>query len=299
MLTNTVMILAEDGTKMHGLHYKVEEASSRLVIHVHGMAGNFYENSFIERIAEITNLNKIDFLSFNNRGHDYIADCEKVIGSKTESFVAGCAYEKYVDCVFDLIGVMKWAISEGYSSVFLQGHSSGANKIIYAYESLMKVEEISNVLKGLILISPCDDIGIYHSETTSEERKKSHSLAQKYIDDLTGNTLMPLGTFFDYLLSAETFIECFKENSPLDMFPYRKHTLEDTKLKEVKIPKLIIFGNNGEFVLQNMDEIQSMYLDSHIESYHINVIDGANHSYRGKENQLAETVCNWIQELNI
>ena len=74
MLVNTLDIMASDGTKMKALLYG--NKGKRIVIHVHGMAGNFYENTFIEPIALKCEESNIDFLCFNNRGHDYIADTQ-------------------------------------------------------------------------------------------------------------------------------------------------------------------------------------------------------------------------------
>lgn len=294
MLTNTLVIFAEDGTKMQSLHYKTVQHVRKIVIHVHGMAGNFYENTFIEKIAEKCNKNGVDFLVFNNRGHDYIADCERVIEGRTESFSAGGAYEKFDECIFDIKGAVQWAVAEGYSEIILEGHSSGANKLIYSFEKLNSESLLNKYIKGFVLISPCDDIGIYNSEIEENERKKSFNLANSYIHDGENDKLMPKGTFFDYVLSAETFLNCFTEGSPLDMFPYRKGTLQNTRLSKIKLPMLIIFGNNGDFVLQEFDEIADMYKKSGIQDFEMKVIDQAGHSYRGCEEELSSSIIDWI-----
>lgn len=295
MLANTLMILASDGTKLHGMHYRANEFTQRIVIHVHGMAGNFYENSFIEIIASKCNEKGIDFLTFNNRGHDYIADCEKITSKGSESYNAGGAYEKIGECVYDLKGVIQWAIDAGYTSIYLEGHSSGANKIVFSYDELRKEKTFINKVKGIILISPCDDIGIYHNETNISERQKSFALANKYIDEGNGKCLMPLGTFFDYFLSADTFVDSFSEGSALDMFPYRKGNLFGTKINNIPLPMLIQFGNNGEFVLQDLKDIEKMYLEIGKNNFKMQVINNAGHSYKNHENELAMNIIQWIK----
>lgn len=295
MLANTLVITAEDGTKMQALQYKSEGQTCAIVIHVHGMAGNFYENSFIEEIASRCNKNSMDFLAFNNRGHDYIADCEREKDGEVDFFSAGGAYEKFEECVYDIKGVVQWALSEGYEEIFLEGHSSGANKIIYSFKKIDDDLTLNGAIKGIILISPCDDIGIFHSETDEEKRKSSFDLAQKYIDAGKGDELMPQGTFFDYLLSARTFLDCFTEGSSLDMFPYRNGNLEKTALCQISVPKLVLFGNNGDFVLQEMDEIRKMFDNGKVQNFEIVVIDQAGHSYRGHEEKLATTIIDWLE----
>ena len=297
MLTNTVTVLETDGTKMQGLHSKSIGTASEIVIHVHGMAGNFYENSFIEVIAATCNENGIDFLAFNNRGHDYLADCERITSEGIESYSAGGAYENFSDCVFDLKGVLKWAVSEGYSSIYLEGHSSGANKIAFSYDALISEKIFANVLKGIILISPCDDVGIYHSEVCEEERDNAFLLAKKYINEGNGTHLMPLGTFFDYLLSAETFVDCFSEGSALDMFPYRLGSLINSRVSKISLPMLIQFGNNGDFVLQDFDQISNMYSELEMCNFKLQIVDGASHNYKNCEEILATNIVNWIKDL--
>lgn len=297
MLTNTVTVLATDGTKMQGLHYKAKSNVSEIVIHVHGMAGNFYENSFIEVIAAKCNENGIDFLAFNNRGHDYLADCERITPDGIESYSAGGAYENFSDCVYDLKGVLKWAIDEGYSSIYLEGHSSGANKIAFSYSALMSETSYANVLKGIILISPCDDIGVYHAEVCEEDRDKAFSLAKKYINAGDEKHLMPLGTFFDYLLSAATFTDCFSEGSALDIFSYRLGSLINSKVSEISLPMLIQFGNNGDYVLQELNDISNMYSALEMCNFKLQVVDGAGHNYKDCEKTLASNIVNWIKDL--
>lgn len=297
MLGNTLTIMATDGTKLQGILYHSNENSKGIIIHVHGMAGNFYENSFIEVIASKCNEKGFDFLAFNNRGHDYIADCERVTSAGTESYSAGGAYEIFSECLFDLEGVVQWVINAGYSSIFLEGHSSGANKIVYSFEEMHNLVGIENVVKGIVLISPCDDIGIFQDETSEEERAKSFALANKYIDEGNGNHLMPLGTFFDYLLSAQTFISCFSEGSALDMFPYRNGSLVGTKIANIQLPLLVQFGNKGEFILQKPQLIEEMFKQVREKNFTLQIINNASHNYKDHEIELATNIVEWIESV--
>lgn len=295
MLANTLEINAADGTKMKALLYATGENES-IIIHVHGMAGNFYENSFIESIAFSCNKKGIDYLCFNNRGHDYIADCERVTTEGIESYMGGGAYEKFDDCVYDIKGVINWSLSKGYKKIYLEGHSSGANKIAYSYNRLKLSVEDNQKIKGVIFISPCDDIGIYEADVDEADRIKSRNLAQNYINEGKEDELMPMGTFFDYLLSAKTFMDCFKDSSPLDMFPYRKGDITGSDLEKIDVPILVIFGNDGEFILQDIEEIKTMYKRTKLKEVQVKVIDGAGHSYKEHEHELAELIIKWIKE---
>jgi len=155
----------------------------------------------------------------------------------------------------------------------------------------------ANVLKGIIFISPCDDIGVYHAEVCKEDRDKAFSLAKKYIDAGDGKHLMPLGTFFDYLLSATTFTDCFSEGSALDIFSYRLGNLISSKVSGISLPMLILFGNNGDFILQGLDEISKMYSELEMRNYKLQIIDGAGHNYKNCEKALGSNIVNWIKGL--
>lgn len=297
MLVNTLDVMASDGTKMKALLYG--NKGKHIVIHVHGMAGNFYENTFIEPIALKCEENDIDFLCFNNRGHDYIADCEKKSENGVEYFSAGAAYENFVECVYDIEGVVHWALENGYESIVLQGHSSGANKIVYAYNKMKLSLEEKEKIRGVILISPCDDIGIYEEEIDSEKRHESMKMAEEKIANKNEMELMPIGTFFDYLLAAKTFFENFKDGSPLDMFPYRKGSLIGCDLKNIQTPMLLLFGDDGDFVLQDMEEISKMYSEVLGNGFELRVVHGANHGYKDCEAQLAGTIADWIGKMDL
>ena len=64
-----VRIQTSDGIELDGLYCEAEGASGPAVIHIHGMAGNFYESRFVDAIADRLASLGIAFLTANNRGH--------------------------------------------------------------------------------------------------------------------------------------------------------------------------------------------------------------------------------------
>ena len=51
MKTSLHRITTSDGIELVGLLYEPEVATKKILVHVHGMAGNFYENKFLDAIA--------------------------------------------------------------------------------------------------------------------------------------------------------------------------------------------------------------------------------------------------------
>lgn len=280
---------ATDGVKMHGILFEPEEKTKNIIIHIHGMAGNFYENSFISVMSKYYIQNNYAFLSCNNRGHDYICDLEKNNG---EFFKGGAAYEIFEECVYDIDGLINFAQINGYENIILQGHSSGANKVIYWCS-----QKCNSKINGVILLSPCDDIGLHIDEIGIEKYNELINLANSFVTEGKEDNVMPDGTFYDYILSSKTYLSIFKEKSLFDIFHYRNFDCEFKEIEYNKIPTLVCFGNNGEFIIQDSSTIYDNVFKQ-FPNYSFEIIDGANHSYRGKEKSLLKAIIKWIK-LNI
>jgi len=293
MKTSFVDFFASDGVKLQGLLFEPEIKSSTLVLHIHGMAGSFYENSFIPVMAKNYTEANISFLAFNNRGHDYLCDLIKITSDGTDSLLGGAAYELIEDSLFDIEGAISFVKALGYNRIVLQGHSSGANKIVYS----MTQKRLDAI--GIAFLSPCDDVGL-HIDEVGVKREELMKLAESYINAGTPNALMPENTFFSYWLSAKTYLECFKDGSPLDTFPYRNSNDEFSMFGNIELPMIITFGNDGEYLLQSPEEVQRLLEQKKSEQSIIsfNVIDGASHSYTGKEDILTIKILDWIKTLH-
>ena len=79
-----VRIATKDGLELQGLLFEPKKKTSQALIHVHGWVGNFYENKFIDCIADEAVSNGLGFLTFNNRGAGIVNDFIKKKKSKIE-----------------------------------------------------------------------------------------------------------------------------------------------------------------------------------------------------------------------
>lgn len=294
MKTQFINIVSSDNITHQGLLFSPENAQTeKIIIHIHGMAGNFYENSFIPVMAKYYTASNISFLTFNNRGHDYICDCKRYNSDgSTESFSGGTAYEVLEDCVFDIEGAIAFAKKQGYREIILQGHSSGANKVVYSMSK--KQMDIQRV----ILISPCDDIGVSIDAIGNDRRTELLNLAKDLVAKGKSNAFMPDGAFFSYPYTAKAYLDSFLDGSALDMFPYRTPTSSFSEFASISVPMLVIFGNNGEFLLQDSKLIFDLLNQKKHPHAKLScqVIDGAPHSYTSKENDLAHVIINWVED---
>ena len=120
---------SKDGIQLPGLLYTPNVPTNKIVIHIHGMSGNFYEDEFNDNLARVYTNNGYAFLPFNNRGMNYITEMHK----ENEFVIKGSSYELFEDCVLDIEGIVNWVKEKGYNHIVLEGHSYGCNKAVYYY----------------------------------------------------------------------------------------------------------------------------------------------------------------------
>ena len=147
MKQELVRINSIDGIEQVGILYAPNNITNKIVIHVHGLNGNFYENKFLDILAETYTNKNYAFLTFNNRGKDYISEFSK----GDTSIIIGGSLERFKDCLLDIEGVIKWAKEKGYSEITLEGHSYGCNKVLYYYN-----KKKDDSINKIVLLAPCD-----------------------------------------------------------------------------------------------------------------------------------------------
>ena len=147
MKQELVRLSSTDNIEMVGILYTPEEKSNKIVVHVHGLCGNFYENRFLDTLAKTYTNRGYAFLTFNNRGTNFVSELLKGDGYEV---IGGC-YEKFIDCILDIEGAIKYVKEEGFTEIVLEGHSYGCNKVVYYYNK-KKDERI----KKIVLLAPCD-----------------------------------------------------------------------------------------------------------------------------------------------
>lgn len=286
MLPEFVNVKADDGALHQGLLFTPRGKTEKGIIHVHGLAGNFYENSFIPVMAEEYTEKGFAFLCANNRGHDYIADIERQDGS---FFRGGGAYEIFKECVHDIRGAVKFFEAAGIRRICLQGHSTGCNKIVRA-----AAEGKLNAVQRAALLSPCDDIALLRGEI-GVKMKEGLELARKLVKEGKGKELLPPDMVF-YPMSAGVYLDYYTEGSPHDIFKYRKPDSEFPGLKSLDMPVMAAYGERDDFMTVCPEEAFRILREKlrSPEDLTTAAFPGAGHNYRGSEAELAEAVSNWL-----
>ncbi len=291
MLSEFIKITSSDGLIHHGLLFSPGEKTSKAIIHVHGLAGNFYENSFIPVMARAYTGRGKAFMPVNNRGHDYMSDIEKIDTARSRSVKGGGAYERFEECVFDISSSVSFLNERGISRICLQGHSTGCNKIVF-YLNREPVKEAFSIA----LISPCDDIALMSSEKGNkftEGLKRANSLCAQ---GLPGKLLEPELVF--YPMSARTYLDYFTEGGAHDIFRYRDPKSPFPGLKDIQAPVFASYGTVGEYLAMKPEEALEILKTkfSSPDLLYGKTIPGASHNYAGKENELSGEILNWFEK---
>lgn len=288
MSTEFIRITTEDRLILQGLIYKPAEFSKKAYLHIHGMAGNFYENRFLDVMAKgITNAGYA-FLSINTRGHDIIADFP-IAGSEEKYKRIGDAYEKFEECLLDIKPAIDYLQKNGYGEIVLCGHSLGAVKVAYY---VAKTQDPR--IKKLVLMSPPDMVGLAEKESCHNDLMVQ---SQKLISEGKGEELLPEKIWGWCHLSANAYVDLDTRDNPVDIF----NTYDKTKpslLSEIKIPTLAFLGEKDDAAILPQQEALEVIKSkaNNAPSFEINIIAGAPHSYFGEEKEMTEVIIKWLSK---
>ena len=290
MKTKQISYNTPDQVILGGLIYQSEKPTKKILISTHGMATNCLKERD-EIIAKTLNKDNIDYLTYNNRGHELVSYIKKIDSKKT---LGGTAYEDIEESYEDILGTIEYVLENGYEEIYLQGHSLGATKTIYAYNKLSK--EIKKHIKAVILLSLVDipvAVKTYLGEKFPEMLTYAKNMEKEGMEYI----LMPEKSFI-HPLSVKTFLKYARDYQNFDFARYSEKDYTYPELNEISSPLFMRWGNNKELILQKAEELCDM-LKQKIKNpkLDINYIDQANHSYLGKEETLAKQIEEFILKI--
>lgn len=285
-----VNFLATDGISLNGILYNSENETNKIILAVHGMSSNCMKERD-EMIAKQANKNNIDYFCFNNRG----SELTKYIKRNTDGkkLLGGTSYEDVLEGYEDIKGAIIKLKELGYEEIYLQGHSLGCTKIVYTYNKLK--EEASSTLddiKGIILLSLVDIPGTLNIYL-GDKLNSYIGYAEKLEQEGKQNQLMPKEAFI-HPVSVKTFLRYARDNEEINFASYGKDTRLE-KINNIDKPLFMRWGNVNEMILQNAEDLVNM-LNEIIKNPNkdINYIDGADHGYKDRREELAKQVINFI-----
>lgn len=277
---------AKDGVILDGILNICKEKTNKILIQIHGMTSNCFNNR--EKVISETVANiGIDTICFNNRGSEVIRYAKKIVDGEDQSFLAGTAYENIEESYFDIVGAIEFAMSLGYKEIYLQGHSLGSTKVVYTYNKLKEENNaILNNIKAIILLSLVDIPGTVEFEADT-------SFIDLALEKERQGKEMELMPFESYInpMSVKTFLRYTKYNEDIDFARYGALDDDFEILNKIQVPLFMRWGNDNELIKQDAKDLVE-FVNSKINNQNkdIGYIEGANHSYSGYEEELAEQI---------
>lgn len=285
-----INFLATDGIELNGILYNSKTPTKKIILAVHGMSSNCMKERD-EIIAQYANKNDIDYFCFNNRGSELVKYIKR--NTDRKKLLGGTSYEDVLEGYEDITGAILMLKNLGYEEIYLQGHSLGCTKIVYTYNKLKKEKnDILDNIKGIILLSLVDipsTLNVFLGDKLNSYIKYAEKLEQ----DGKQNELMPKESFI-HPVSVKTFLRYARDNKEIDFASYGKDK-ELKTLNNIGIPLFMRWGNVNEMILQNAQDLVNM-LNKIIKNPRkdINFIDGADHGYKDRREELAKQVINFI-----
>jgi len=282
MKQELVRINSIDNIEQPGILYSPNNDTNKIVIHVHGLNGNFYENRFLDTIAKSYTDNNYAFLTFNNRGRDFITELFK----GDDFTIIGGSLERFKDCILDIDGIVNWVKNKGYNEIILEGHSYGCNKVLYYYN-----HKKSDNIKKIVLLAPCDIPSEGKKFLSKEEYDKAKSDSTRLVQEGKESDLIDFSVMANGKIAAGTYYYDFLPGGENDFIRYVDGANGKSEiLNSIDIPTLIIFGDVDECVLTQPIEIVKEYLTNNINDCNIQIIEGADHSYAGRYEDLGKVI---------
>lgn len=282
MRQELVRISSIDEIELPGILYTPDEDTDKIVIHVHGLNGNFYENRFLDTLAKCYTDKNYAFLTFNNRGTGFITELLKW---NDFTVIWGCL-ERFKDCILDIEGIVNWVKSKGYKDIILEWHSYGCNKVLY-YHNHKRDDNI----KKIVLLAPCDIPSEGKKFLNKEEYKKAEEESTRLVKENMENELIDFSVMVNGKIAAWTYYNDFLPNGENDFIRYRDWiNAESEVLNNIDIPTLVIFGDKDECVLTESIEVVEWYLKNNLKDCNIQIIEGADHLYTGKYEELGKII---------
>jgi pimeloyl-ACP methyl ester carboxylesterase len=289
---DTIKTTTSDGLIFNGLIFEPANKSDSIIIHIHGMSGDIYSNSFYPAMQRAYPDSGIAFLVGEHRGTHSITQFNTT-GGKIKNI--GNAYEIFEDSAMDIEAWVNKAVELGYKDIWLQGHSLGPSKIVNYLHTKNPIN-----IKGLILLSPSDMLGLVKDPDGLKDHQICLPEAIKLIEENKGNELLSHDLWGCMRLSANTYFNFFNDEANTAVFNYWNPDLAWEKVKSINIPTIAFTGTKDDGIVPVMDAYKAMEVFknqlTNCPRIKTIVFENAVHDFTNFGEDITSTVINFIKE---
>ncbi len=245
-----------------------------VVVCHHGVGGNFYAPSFLDALGDALIARGTAILRVNNRGHDQAYH----LGQRR----LGAAYEVVDDCRQDFTAWLDFAAARGFRRVALWGHSLGAVKTVY----FLSLAHDPRVVCAVASSPPRFVHQAYLASAGGARFKADIERAQQMVDAAQPDNLLEAHIPQARAFSARTFLDKY---GPAARYDYFEH------LPRTGVPVLLTLGSleRDDISFAPLAE-RGPSMSSEWSNVSYALVDGADHSYTGRTDDLWHAASTWL-----
>ena len=279
MNISKVFFTTEDNLKLVGLLYAPEVKGilprirklNKVVIFIHGM----YSDCLKRRddiFGEELNKAGYAYFTFNNRGAE--------VGNLNMDLLQGTGFENSYDGYYDIEAGIKAMEKRGFKEIHIIGHSLGCSKVLNWYPK----KKVNVVSVGLLSLTALSDK--YRQIAGDKAYKMAISIVESQISKGKGNELLK-PEIYPKPISANTFNTIFNSQSEFNTVFYEDENWKAESLNVIEEPLFMRYGTVNETTTKSADETVNLIKKLvKNEKLDVGYVNGADHSYHGKENEL-------------
>ena len=268
-----------------------------------GDSAVFYKPGLINALGEALTENNIALLAFNNRGaHNSkrLKVVDDTLPEEDRRFPGGTYYELIADCVKDIDGAVDFLKQSDFSTLYLLGHSTGANKIC-VYHVLAK----QNPFSKYVLAAPGDDTGLIFIRLGAKKFWQALNYAAKFAKT-DPFRIMPKYTGM-YPFSAQSAWDILNPDGDCNTFPFYEAKTERlgnkplfAEYQKINLPTLVMLGEYDEYTTASGGTQEALKLfmrhtsNTRLKDTDFSSVPGADHSFNGQEAVFAGQVADWL-----
>lgn len=268
--------------EFHGILY--EGKGKTCCVFFHGTASNFYEEKWINVLAEKLLESNISLLSPNTSGSNGMNVYPK----------SGAVLEILEDVVPDYDSWVKKLLSLGYKEIILIGHSLGTEKCVYYYNKTVYKDRI----KAIILAGFSDSFN-YEKEWLSKNKLtlKAFNEAEKLVSENKPNYLLTCHENVHAGIlpkAAKSFLNFFSDKSILKDCLAFDGTMKYFNL--ISVPMLGIIADSDKYtVIPIPHAVRKLKQNSNFTN--AIVLNKTDHDFSTKEHEVAYHINNFIKTI--
>ena len=305
MTLKFISVLSSDKLELPALLYSPDTATKKVAVWLHGMgdSGVFYKPVLMNALGEALTEEGIALLALNNRGAHNAKQLKIAVDTLPEadrSYQGGSMFEKIEDCVHDIDGAATFLEAQGYTELYLVGHSTGANKIC-AYHA----RRPSNPFARYIMAGPGDDVGLFFTELGEEYYWQALHYAAKHVE-LHPMKLMPLYTGMAPF-SVQSAWDILNPDGAYNTFPYFEATQQRLgkkplfeEYRRIDKPALVIAGaeDAAMHTAGGVEAALQLFMrhtnNAQLKQTDFQTVGHADHSFHGRETAFAKQITDWL-----